>query len=357
MKVLFQCRENLFTLSGGDKIQIENTKRELEQLGVEVQIGTNSKPELSKIDIFHLFNPSLLALEPVIQAKQRKIPIVISTIHWDMKEYYQSMFSVNKEYFRLRPPHYLTNYLMNQLRAIAYNFWWYKKNMKDIQKLFALANLLLPNSQTEINHIKKYFFLPKQSFASVPNGIAINESEISPDTFFKSFGLKDFILCAGRIEYRKNQHLLLKALLDTDLPLVFIGNNQFNTGYTSLCQALAKKRGNVYFIPHLKQPELYSAYLNARVHALVSWYETPGLANLEAAYLGCNLAVSDKGCTKEYFGDLAEYCDPKNLASIKTAVMTAWNKPKNPGLREYIQEHYTWKQAAQATYQAYLSIL
>lgn len=357
MKVLFQCRPNLFTLAGGDKIQIEHTRQELKHLGVEVEISTTSKPNLTNIDIFHLFNPSLLALKPVLQAKQKKIPIAISTIHWDMKEYYESMFTVNKEYFRLRPPHYLTSYLTNQLRAIAYNCLWYKKNMKDIQRLFELADLLLPNSQTEIDHIKKYFSLSRQSFASIPNGIAIEEEKISPSAFFNTFKIKDFILCAGRLEYRKNQHLLLKALLDTNMPIVFIGNNQFNTGYTSLCQALAKKRGNVHFIPHLNQNELYSAYLNARVHALVSWYETPGLANLEAGYLGCNLAVSDKGCTKEYFGTFAEYCDPKNLSSIKSAMMSAWNKPKNPGLKEYIKKHYTWKQAALATHNAYRSLL
>ncbi|MFA6553850.1 MAG: glycosyltransferase family 4 protein [Patescibacteria group bacterium] len=357
MKVIFQCRPNLYTLSGGDKIQIEHTNRELEKLGVTVEISTTNNPDLANVDIFHLFNPSLLSLEPVLLAKQNNIPVVISTIHWDMKEYYESMFSVNKEYFRLRPPHYLANYLKNQAYAMAYNYWWYRKNIRDIQKLFSLGDLLLPNSQAEIDHIKQYFSLPTQSFAAIPNGIAIKDTEISPDAFYNKFKLKDFILCAGRIEYRKNQHLLLEALQDTDMPIVFIGNNTFNAGYTSICQALATRRGNVHFIPHLSQPELYSAYLNARVHALVSWYETPGLANLEAGYLGCNLAVSDKGCTREYFGDHADYCDPKNLGSIKTAVLAAWHKPKNSSLREHIQKNYTWQQTGQATATAYRSLL
>ena len=38
MKVLMQSRNNFFTLRGGDTIQLEKTKAELEKLGVEVDL-------------------------------------------------------------------------------------------------------------------------------------------------------------------------------------------------------------------------------------------------------------------------------------------------------------------------------
>jgi len=355
MKVLFQCRSNLFTLSGGDKIQILETKEALEKKNIEIAISTTNQPDLTGIDIFHLFNPSLGSLKPLRECRKKNIPIAISTIHWDMKEYYESILKINHEYFRLKPKQYLQNYLRNQFFGLFYNYFWYPKNMRDIKKILELGDVLLPNSQAETDLIDKQFHLGSRCQAII-NGIQMDDP-IDKKSFYNKYKIKDFILCTGRLEYRKNQFLLIKSLLDNNIPLVFIGNSNFNSGYTNLCKKLADKRKNVYFIDHLKQKELFSAYANAKVHALVSWYETPGLANLEAGYFGCNLAISDKGSTKEYFKNYAEYCDPDNLESIKKAVINAYNKPKNAELTKHIQNNYTWKKTAEQTLSAYYLLL
>ena len=57
-------------------------------------------------------------------------------------------------------------------------------------------------------------------------------------------------------------------------------------------------------------PLLASAYAAARVFALPSWFETPGLAALEAALAGSAVAITPFGSTREYFGDLVTYCRP-----------------------------------------------
>ena len=48
MKVLMQSRNNFFTLRGGDTIQLEKTKAELEKLGVEVDFSLDFNPDLSR---------------------------------------------------------------------------------------------------------------------------------------------------------------------------------------------------------------------------------------------------------------------------------------------------------------------
>ena len=169
--------------------------------------------------------------------------------------------------------------------------------------------------------------------------------------------MSDFILCAARLEYRKNQFHFLQSMMKNNLPIVFIGNNQFNRGYTALCKKLADTRGNVLFIDHISQEELFSAYTNAKVHALPSWYETPGLSSLEAGATGCNIVVSNRGSTQEYFQDFAEYCNPSDPNSIHRAIITAYNKQKTPQLQNHIREHFTWQSAIEATLTAYRSIL
>ena len=356
MKIIFQCRQNLHQLSGGDKIQILKTKEFLEKAGVEVQISTTAHPDLRGVDIFHLFNPSLLSLQPITNCKRKGVPVAISTIHWDMKEYYESIFAINKEYFRLKPRGYIPYYLKNQALALFYNCWWYRKSMRNLKKIFELGDVLLPNSRAEENLLKKQFGLSDKKFFVIPNGVD-HHILSSSDLFYQKYKIKDFILCAARLEYRKNQFQFLKGMMKNNLPVVFIGNNKFNKGYTALCRKLADARGNVLFIDHINQEYLFSAYINARVHVLPSWYETPGLSSLEAGAAGCNIVVSDRGSTREYFQDYAEYCDPVDPDSIQRSVIAAYSNKRNSRLQGHILNHYTWHNAMSATLAAYRSIL
>ena len=99
-----------------------------------------------------------------------------------------------------------------------------------------------------------------------------------------------------------------------------------------------------------KLRELYRA---ARVHACVSWYETPGLASLEAALCGCNLVVTPGGCTHEYFGDAAHYCEPYDPRSIRAAVEAALSTEPNPELAARVTREFNWDAAARSTLRGY----
>ena len=45
MKVLMQSRKNFFDLRGGDTVQLEKTKKELEKLGVNVDFSLEFSPD------------------------------------------------------------------------------------------------------------------------------------------------------------------------------------------------------------------------------------------------------------------------------------------------------------------------
>ena len=73
----------------------------------------------------------------------------------------------------------------------------------------------------------------------------------------------------------------------------------------------------------VEHAELAPLYRASKVHALPSWSETTGLVSLEAALCGCNIVTTDRGYTRDYFGDMAWYCDPYDNRSIRRAVEAA----------------------------------
>ena len=73
-------------------------------------------------------------------------------------------------------------------------------------------------------------------------------------------------------------------------------------------------------------PLLASACAAARVFALPSWFETPGLAALEAALAGCAVVITPFGSPREYFGDLVEYARPDRPGEVSRALGRCWEK-------------------------------
>jgi hypothetical protein len=129
----------------------------------------------------------------------------------------------------------------------------------------------------------------------------------------------DCILSVGRIERRKCQLELVRALKGTGLRLVLIGNPGPNQ--IAYFEQIKRERDDtVTIVDHVDQSCLRQYYAACKVHALVSWMETAGMSSLEAAAMGANIVVTDKGDTRDYFGDLAYYCSPDSVASIRAWV-------------------------------------
>jgi glycosyltransferase involved in cell wall biosynthesis len=172
--------------------------------------------------------------------------------------------------------------------------------------------------------------------------------------FLDKYGLKGYVLQVARIQSAKNQLGLMQALFDIPIPIVFAGQpSPYETDYVNRCYELAQKRGQVYFLGPMSSEELAGIYVLAAVHALPSWRETPGLVSLEAAAAGCRVVSTSIGSAREYFGDHAWYCDPRDPQSIRRAVLHALEAPHSESLRNLVLERYTWEAAAAATLNAY----
>jgi glycosyltransferase involved in cell wall biosynthesis len=124
-------------------------------------------------------------------------------------------------------------------------------------------------------------------------------------------------------------------------------------GYLELCRR--EGGDDVLWVPALDHhdPLLASAYAAARVFALPSWFETPGLSALEAALAGTPIVITPFGSTREYFGDRALYARPGKLGEIAEAVARQWSQGRDPRLASLVASHYLWPRVAQETAEVY----
>jgi glycosyltransferase involved in cell wall biosynthesis len=166
------------------------------------------------------------------------------------------------------------------------------------------------------------------------------------------------VLSAGRIEPRKNQLALLRAMRGTGVPIVVLGDVvPGHESYERQCRRAADE--DVRFVRRLAHdnPLLGSAYAACGCLALVSWFETPGLVALEAGMSGVPLVLPQGGCAREYFGEKAAYVKPNDLASIRRAVLAAVSTERDPALAEQVRLAFSWKAAARATREGYEKVI
>jgi len=149
---------------------------------------------------------------------------------------------------------------------------------------------------------------------------------------------------------------LIRAMKDLPYTLTLVGSVAPNHQryFSRVMKAAGKK---VKYLGPVPQQELPGLYQQAKVHVLPSWFETTGLSSLEATVMGCNIVVTGKGDTREYFQDDAFYCEPDDVDSIREAVQQAYEAPVDTVFRERLMKECTWKKAAEKTLQAYERLL
>ena len=358
MRVLFITRATLFEDQGGDTIQVLETARHLEKLDIRVDVKlTNEKMEYSHYDLIHFFN-IIRPADILRHISKTDKPYVVSTIYVDYAEFEKkarngiarfifSLFDADRiEYLKV-----LARWFKNwETPGSILYLWWGHKN--SIRHVIRHSMALLPNSESEYKRLSAHYAV-QHRYYTIPN--AINQQLfITPGADLNRDN--NLVICVGRIEGRKNQLNLIRAVKGTTYKLKLIGacaSNQQN--YLKLCKKEAGS--NVEFIDSMPQHELIHLYCKAKVHVLPSWFETTGLSSLEAGVMGCNLVITDKGDTMEYFGQDAHYCDPGIPESILSAIQAASAEPVNNQLITKINTLYTWENAAMMTRAAYISML
>ena len=370
-----QSRVDLFSRRGGDTVQIERTAEELRKLGVGVAIDCSARPDLADYGLVHLFNidwPAQVYLQAQNAQAQGK-PVVLSPIHhsfaeieryerearFGLRRVVNALFTVREQRERFKD----FCRMLADPQKISSTLVEFKRGIKSEQReLLELADLVLVQTAAEAKDAEEDLSLKVEKFRRVVNGSDVRFASAQAATFVDEFGLKDFALCVGRVEPRKNQLAVAEAAatLRSQIPsltLLFVGQiSRRHPEYAWRFKRLVRKHDWVYHVPSIPYEEMGSCYAAAKVHVLASWFETTGLVNLEAALAGANV-VAAGGRAREYQADFAEYCDPGDSASISGAILAAWEKPVDPEFRKHILENFTWEKAAEQTLTAYREIV
>jgi glycosyltransferase involved in cell wall biosynthesis len=356
MKVALIGRSSLYTVTGGDTIQMVRTADALKKTGVEAEVLLSSeKINYQAYDLLHFFN-LLRPADHLRHIAAAKKPYVVSTIYLDYADFDRhGRRMLYRRLFRLLGKHgseYVKNlyrFARRQDRLISPVYL--AGHRKAMVRILRGASVILPNSHSEYLRLTADLGYEGRHVV-VPNGI-------DPEIFGKEQlreEREDSVLCVGQIYGMKNQHMLIRACGKLNVPLALIGKAPPNhSAYYEYCRKIAGDK--VVFYDFMPQAELLAHYARARVHALPSWFETTGLASLEAGAMGCNLVVGQGGDTHDYFRDLAWYCDARDEGSLVSALEKALSHENGPELRDLIFSEYTWQKAAEKTKEAYLKAI
>ena len=362
MKVLFITRATLFRVRGGDTSQIMNTALYLGKLGVQADVRLcNEVIDYREYDLLHFFN--VIRPADILKHIERSgKPYVITPIFVDYSEYDRTvrkgmaglalrwLSPDGLEYVKA-----IARFLVNGEKLVSPSYLWLGQR-RSIRKILSRAEMLLPNSNSELNRLRARYN-GNAPARVIPNAIDPSIFGVGGDTTGDGQGKEaDLVISVGRIEGLKNQLNLVRALNGTSYRLILIGSPAPNhLAYYEECRRIAG--ANISFVDHIEQKELIGYYSRAKVHVLPSWFETTGLSSLEAAAMGCNLVITDKGDTREYFEDYAWYCDPASPHSIFAAVEKAAASEFREGLRTKLFAQYTWPHTAERTLGAYREII
>lgn len=315
------------TVSGGVSTQVDNIASSLKRKGIEVTFFNPWETyDWGKIDLAHIFRADLETYSIAQWLHESRIPFAVSPVFYNMHK---------PVTIRL---------LIQTSRMVKRFIAGVRTDLDCVHDICQYSNKVLPNTYAEKKFIEKGIGIKSEKIKVTPNGVEERFANADPSLFTEKYGLKDFILSVGNFGYkRKNMLNLIYALEKIDHPAVLIGTI-YNNSYGNKCREIMQKSSNILWLDALdhNNPLLASAYAASRVFALPSYFETPGLTALEAALAGPNIVITPFGGTKEYFGNMAEYVNPRDISSIEHCIIRALQKEINPELKKHIFDTYTY---------------
>ncbi len=315
---------------GGPSVRAPRTAQELQRLGVRAAYCTADTLVPADHDVVHVYNlwPPFSCEEVLKRIEASAAALVLSPIALDFAEL---------DAFNSRVPGILEEFAHPARVRAALSALARTNTLRDeyprlapiaryhsvVRRLASYSDHLILLSHHEQDVLSR-MGIDHPSVSIVRNAVdpAALPKVADGSLFFEKFGIRDYALCIGAIEPRKNQAMLAFALRDTGIPLVLVGHTP-DPGYAELVRRIGG--GNVTFCGRLPSNSeiLASAYAGARVFCLPSWAEGASLAALEAAAAGCRLVLSNRSSELEYFGAHARYIDPLDPESIRQAVLAA----------------------------------
>lgn len=200
------------------------------------------------------------------------------------------------------------------------HFWKFKKAADSADKIIAISE------QTK-RDIIQFLNIPESKIEVIYQGCHKAFKEQQSEDFIQQtkekFDLPEhFVLNVGTIEERKNLLNVVKALKDTDIPLVVVGKK---TKYFRKVERFVREnKMKVYFLEGVSMDELAVIYKLADIFIYPSLFEGFGIPVIEALFSETVVITSNTSCLPEAGGPDSVYIDPKNPLDIQAKIKFLW---------------------------------
>jgi glycosyltransferase involved in cell wall biosynthesis len=332
-RVLFCVRPSLLYDPRDDTQTALQLKEELERHGVIVDLNTYPDTDLDRYDLVHIF---CMDESFGLNAALRGRPFVVTPNRWSSTgcdAEAARIFSSFTDFLASGDATVLDEDLADITEHPTGDIPF------DLQFLYTQSEAVFVSGLSEWKRISAAFpGIRRMETLAVGFDRMESMDRASADLFVSRYGVEDFVLCVGPLEAPKNQLMLLYALQEEDIPLVFADGDGNNEDYEKLCKKFPR-RGKTVFTGKLDDRMLASAYRAARVVAHVGWTELPGQASLQACWMGPNVVISRQGTARDCFKDHAIYCDPLDAGSIREAVHTGLSRARERGRPDFLDQH------------------
>ena len=190
-----------------------------------------------------------------------------------------------------------------------------------------------------------------------------SEAELAPVLAKHGLAPRQYTLCVGTIEPRKNTLRLLQAYEQLDpalrraCPLVLAGGKGWKSDDVHRRMEQATQQGWLHYLSYVEQADLPLLYAGAGLFAYPSLYEGFGLPIVEAMASGTPVLTSDASCMPEVAGGAAALVNPLDVDAIRQALEQHlsdedWlTQARAQGLRRAAS--YSWQRCAMQTLDVY----
>jgi glycosyltransferase involved in cell wall biosynthesis len=337
MRVLFVSLPQIGLGKGGFQSQVLSTAEVLERLGVEIVRYDPWSDPMDHVDLCHFFGPCGSMAPVADAATKRGIPIVSSPV-LGIRDApgWQTSWKVK---LSGRVPGFYTNYAL-------------------LKRILGLSSRVLALTSEEASTLHRLFGVPISRIRTVPNGIDTKFSEGRPELFRDRYGLSDFVLQVGAFHPIKNQMATIRAMGDTRVPLVLVGDGLLGReAYMERCRIAAGE--NVLFTGRIDHddPLLVSTYAASRVFVLPSLSEVMPLSLYEAALAGCRLVVSKNVPVCEEIERFVDRADPRKPGELGALIRKNLDLEPTPELRETVLRMPSWEDVGDQIIAVYRALL
>lgn len=215
MRVLLVPYPHTWAIEGGHLTQQFQTARALRRAGAQVVVGDVALARTGHFDVIHLFGDP----RPLFASGRPFGRLVISPIH------FPSWFEVSPPRWHGGGAGWVTSHFRHALRSAKHPQRRRRRlsDMRDRLDATASADLIVTNSLAEARLLQADANRPLPAIHVAHNGVDRSFFTGSPQLGRSVVGSSPFVLCVGRVEPRKNQLTLARAMRSIPRRLVLLG--------------------------------------------------------------------------------------------------------------------------------------